>query len=239
MVKTTSRKKTPRAGRLETPPESVVEVTIGGRRYPVVSRPLCRTCQSPHRLDIEHKILSGYSFTAIAAWAAEQDPHEDADLEEGRLPPPGPEALRTHARAHMAIGGAVRRALMDRRVAELAADGRDDDDVAVDPIGMARLTVQIGLEGLADGSIKPDMPDVLAAAKFLATHDVKDDGPDADAWRDAILTYMEVARTFIPPNQWGAFGVALAAHPVLRQLAASAAQARTPAIAPLQERDPQ
>lgn len=237
MVKSTT-KKTPRAGHLETPPESVVEVIIGGRRYPVVSRPLCRTCQSPHRLDIEHKILSGYSFTAIANWAAEQDPYTDQDLQDGRLPPPGPDALRTHARAHMAIGGAVRRALMDRRVAELAGDGRDDD-VAVDPIGMARLTVQIGLEGLADGSIRPDMPDVLAAAKFLATHDVKDDGPDAAAWRDAILTYMEVAKTFIPPNQWSAFGSALAAHPVLRQLAASAAQPRTPAIAPSHERDHQ
>lgn len=200
-------------------PRAMAEVKIGGRVYPVVSRPNCRTCQHPDRLHIEHQIMSGISYTAVADWAADQ--------ENGHLPPPGPDSLATHAKTHMGIPGRVQRAIIDRRAEDLVLDA--DDTMAADYVTLARLLIKTGLEGLADGTLKPQLSDILAAAKFLAEHDSTDDDQDINAWRETLMTYMEVARRYIPDTAWPAFAAELSGHPNLRKT--------TPALPPGTERN--
>lgn len=197
-------------------PRSVMEVQVGKKTYPMHSHPTCRTCQSPRRLDIEHRILSGGSYVGIADWLGAQP-----DADDGRLPAPGTESLRAHAKSHMPLPGSMARAIIDRRAEEIG--NRLDAGEAADHIALARLVVKIGMEGLADGTLTPELPDVMNAAKFLAVHDVQDTGIDVAAWRETLMAYMEVARTFIPAAQWPSFGTALSAHPVLRALAAGPA----------------
>lgn len=204
-----------------TGPHAMAEVKIGGRVYPVVSRPSCRTCQHPDRLHIEHQIMSGVSYAAIAEWAADQH--------DGHLPPPGPDALASHAKTHMGIPGRVQRAIIDRRAEELVLD--TDDAMAADYVTLAQLLVKTGLEGLADGTLKPQLSDVLAAAKFLADHDTGDDDQDVNAWREALMAYMEVARRYIPDTAWPAFATELSGHPNLRK--------NTPALPPAPDRNHQ
>lgn len=187
-------------------PSAVAEIKIGGRRYPVVSRPTCRTCQHPDRVEIEHQILSGISYAAIAAWSADQDP--------GRLPAPSVDSLAAHAKAHMAIAGRVHRAIIDARANQIVLG---DDDMAADHVALARLMVKTGMEGLADGTLKPSLGDVMTAARFLADHDSGDVAADIGAWREALMTYMEVAKQFIPPAAWPAFAEALSSQPTLRK----------------------
>lgn len=205
----------------QTQPRAMAEVKIGGKVYPVVSRPNCRTCQHPDRLHIEHQIMSGVSYTAVAEWAADQ--------EAGHLPPPGPDALATHAKAHMGIPGRVQRAIIDRRAKDLTLDA--DDAMAADYVTLARLLVKTGLEGLADGTLKPQLSDVLAAARFLGEHDSADDDQDIAAWRETLMTYMEVAHRYIPHTAWSAFHDELSGHPNLRKA--------TPALPPAPERNQQ
>jgi hypothetical protein len=200
-------------------PAALVEVKVGGRTYPVVSRPHCRTCQHPDRADIEHKIMSGYSMAAVAAWAAEQPT--------GHLPPPGIAALSSHAKTHMGLAGSVHRAIIERRATELVLD--DNAEMVADHVALSRLLIKAGMEGLADGTLKPELSDVMTAAKFLAAHDVRDDGADIDAWREALMTYMEVARRYIPPTVWPAFAADLASQPALRKTA--------PALPPAPDRN--
>lgn len=202
----------------QTQPRAMAEVKIGGKVYPVVSRPNCRTCQHPDRLHIEHQIMSGVSYAAIADWAADQ--------EGGHLPPPGVDALANHAKGHMGIPGRVQRAIIDRRAEDLVLDA--DDAMAADYVTLARLLVKTGLEGLADGSLKPQLGDVLSAAKFLAEHETTDDDQDITVWRETLMTYMEVARRYIPDTAWPAFAAELSGHPNLRRT--------TPALPPAPER---
>lgn len=205
----------------ETQPRAMAEVKIGGRVYPVVSRPHCRTCQHPDRLHIEQQIMSGVSYAAIAEWAADQEP--------GRLPPPGTDALASHAKAHMGIPGRIQRAIIDQRAEDLALDS--EDPMAADYVTLARLLVRTGLEGLADGTLKPALGDVLAAAKFLADHDGSDDENNISVWRETLMTYLEVSRRYIPDTAWAAFRAELSGHPNLRK--------NTPALPPAPERNQQ
>lgn len=205
-------------------PMSVVQVRVGTKSYPMYSRPSCRTCQSRYRYDIEHKILSGYSMAAIADWVAAQGtaaPAGDDDpVPPDRLDPPTANSLRSHAKKHMPMTAAVTRDLIDARAQEISQGLADGAEAAADHITLARLLVQRGMEGLADGTLAPEMTDVMSAAKFLAVHDVRDDGADVAVWRETLMAYMEVARTFIPEVAWKPFGEALSAHPVLRALVA-------------------
>lgn len=215
----------------EPPKPALVTVRIGDRDYPVVTRPNCRTCTHPDRAEIEHKIMSGYAYTAIATWLKGQET-DQREADPGSDPPhaPGPESLRNHASTHMSLAGNVQRALIDRRAGEINLDV--DAELVVDHIAMSRLVVKMGMEGLADGTIKPDMGDIMNAAKFLAANDIRDDGPDTDAWREALMAYMEVARQFIPATNWPAFSMALRDHPALRRTT-------TPALPPATERTAQ
>lgn len=198
----------------DTTAGALVEVNVGGRMYPLVVRPDCRTCRSPHRLEIEHRLMSGTSYDAVAAWAAEQ--------ETGELPAPGANSLRSHAKGHMGVAGASWRGLIDARVRELVAEQAEAE---VDGIGMARLIVKVGMEGLADGTIQPTTSDLLNAAKFLAVHDVADDDErgSVDSWREAVLKHLEIAKAFIPPHLWPDFAAALNSNTQLRALAPASA----------------
>lgn len=203
-------------------PMSVVQVQVGTKSYPMYSRPSCHTCQSRYRFDIEQQLLSGRSYPAIADWIAAQGAGApgQGDVPPDRLGPPSTNSLRGHAKNHMPMTAAMTRDIIDTRAKEIGGGIADAARNAADHITLARLVVQRGMEGLADGTLSPEMSDVMSAAKFLAVHDVRDDGQDVAMWREALMAYMEIAKIYVPTVSWKPYGKALSDHPLLRALAA-------------------
>lgn len=193
-------------------PGSVVMVEIGGRKYPMKTAPQCRTCMSPHRLEIEQAILEGRSYGKIAAVVAEREP--------GVLPNPSYQSLRDHVnRGHMPIGPTADRALVEQRASQI---GRDIEEYAAglaDYRSVNQIIIQRGMDRLARGELRPSMSELLTAIRLEHTMETStDQGVDADAWQGALVAYMEVAQKFIPPEALQSYGQALAQHPVLRAM---------------------
>lgn len=193
-------------------PGSVVMVEIGGRKYPMKTASQCRTCMSPHRLEIEQAILEGRSYGKIAAVVAEREP--------GTPPNPSYQSIRDHVnRGHMPIGPTADRALVEQRAKDI---GRDIEQYAAglaDYRSVNQIIIQRGMDRLARGELRPSMSELLTAIRMEhAMESSTDQGVDAEAWQGALVAYMEVAQQFIPQDSLQAYGQALAQHPVLRAM---------------------
>jgi hypothetical protein len=197
-----------------TPPHSVVMVEVNGQQYPMRSERKCKTCQSPYRLEIEKMICAGSSYLSVVS-ALE-------GRKSGRLGHPTSENLRHHIeKQHMPLGKTMVHALVRERSNELGRDMETYGSTLVDYVAANRAVIQLGMEGIASGELKPNISEMLAAIRM--EHTVQQslgDGLDAQAWQDAMLIYMEVAQRFIPPDRMGEYGRALATNPILRGIIA-------------------
>jgi hypothetical protein len=202
----------PAAPRPHQRPGSVVMVDVGGRQYPMRTVTQCRTCMSPHRLEIEQAILEQRSYASIA--------NALLDRETGRLPHPGNQSIRDHVlKNHMPIGPTAERALVEERA---QAIGRDIETYTAGLANYAtvnEIIVQRGMERLARGELQPSMSELLTAIRMQhAIESTTEDGLDAAAWQEALVAYMEVAAQFIPQENLHAYGQALTRNPVLKAM---------------------
>lgn len=193
-------------------PSSMVMTKIGGREYPLRSVPTCKTCQDPNRLWIENELIRGASYASIAR-ALENMPAGD-------LGHPNAEGISNHIeRDHLPVGVATQRRLIERRAKEIGRSIETEQGTLVDYVTVNQMIVSRGFERMQAGEITPDLGDVINASKFLHTVEQASGGElDEQAWRDAMLAYMEVATEFIPPERFAAYGQALSQHPVLRAM---------------------
>jgi hypothetical protein len=194
-------------------PSSMVMTRIGGKEYPLRSMPTCRTCQNPNRMFIENELLRGMSYASIAR-ALE-------GMQTGHLPHPNAEAISDHInRGHLPLGASAQRRLIERRAKVIGRNIETAEDSLVDYVTVNQMIVSRGFERLQEGEIAPDLTEVIAASKFL--HQIEQNaggGIDEQAWRDAMLVYMEVAREFIPADRWQEYGAALSSNPILLAMA--------------------
>jgi hypothetical protein len=187
-------------------------IDVGGRQYPMKTVTQCRTCMSPHRLEIEQAVLEQRSYQKIADSIADRQP--------GTLPNPGSQSIRDHVnKNHMPIGPTAERALVEARAKTI---GRDiDNHVAglADYATVNEIVIQRGMDRLARGQLEPSMAELLTAIRMQHTiESVAEDGLDSAAWQEALVAYMEVAQRFIPQEHLQAYGQALANNPVLRAM---------------------
>lgn len=199
-------------------PASMVMTKIGGREYPLRSIPSCKTCQDPNRLFIENELIRGASYASIARALV--------DMPAGDLGHPNSEGISSHIeRGHLPLGVATQRRMIERRAKEIGRSIQDSEENLADYVTVNQMIVSRGFERMQAGEINPDLGDVINASKFLHTVEQASGGDlDEQAWRDAMLAYMEVAAEFIPPERFAEYGQALSAHPVLRAMMAAASQ---------------
>lgn len=193
-------------------PGSVTMVEVNGQRYPMKTVPQCRTCMSPYRLEIEQAVLEQRSYQKIADAVADREP--------GTLPNPGYQSIRDHVnKQHMPIGPTAERALVEARAQQI---GRDIETYAAglaDYRSVNQIIIQRGMDRLARGELQPSMAELLTAIRQEhAMETASENGTTAEAYLDALVRYMEVAQSFIPPEQFQAYGQALARDPILRAL---------------------
>ena len=191
-------------------PGSVVMIEVNGQRYPMRTVQQCRTCMSPYRLEIEQAILEQRSYQKISDAVADREP--------GTLPNPGYQSIRDHVRkGHMPIGPTAERALVEARAEQIGRDIESYASGLADYRSVNQIIIQRGMDRLARGELKPSMSELLTAIRMEHSMETaSDQGVDAQTWQEALLTYMEVAQAFIPPEHFQAYGQALAQNPILR-----------------------
>lgn len=196
-----------------THPSSMVATRIGGVDYPMRSVGSCKTCQEPNRLQIENDLVKGYSYASVAR-ALEGMP-------EGDLGHPNAHQISEHVkRGHVPLGVSSQRRLIERRAEEIGRSVEEAEDSLVDFVTVNQMIVNRGFERMQMGEIEPEMSDVITASRFL--HQIEQSaggGLDENAWRDALMAYMDTTRMFIPAERWDEYGAAMNANPILRAMA--------------------
>lgn len=192
---------------------SMVMTRIGGQDYPLRSEPRCSTCQSPHRMFIEGRLIRGDSYASIAREVAAL-PHDEHHK------PPGKQSISIHTRnGHMPLGQSTQRRIIERRAKQAEQSVEDSEDPLVDYLTLNQMMVQQGFEKMVTGELQFSAGDVLRASQFL--HDIEReaaDDVDQEVWIEAMMEYMSIAKQFIPPQMWEQYGAALHGSPVLAAL---------------------
>lgn len=201
-------------------PSSMVMTRIGGVDYPMRSVPSCKTCQSPQRTLIENELVKGRSYAVIR--------RELEGLPGGDRGHPSAEGISEHVKnGHVPIGASLQRRLIERRAKDIGRNIEAAEESLADYVTVQQMIVSRGFERLQGGEIQPDVKDLIAASRFL--HDVEsqgDNGLGEEVMLQALHAYLEVARTFIPPDRWAEYGRAMAANPVLLAIAQKQDQQR-------------
>jgi hypothetical protein len=186
---------------------SSVMYRVGGRFYPMVVSPTCRTCQSPYRSYIENQILCGYTYRQIS----------DSLPEDLRL---SPRQMSDHYRhGHMPLAEAARRAIVEKRAAEKQLDSVNGLDNLVDHITVLEAIVRDGSDLLARREIQPTVKELMAAADALAQLEAAGDtADDWDAVNKGIQHVMKMARARMTPAEFALFSRDLVTDPYLKRL---------------------
>ena len=189
----------------------VAMVTIGGRSYPYKMVSHCHVCQSPHRTYIEKQILLGFSIASVM--------RDLEGMETGHLPHPERKSLRNNMDNHVPSPMVAQQKMMETRARAVGKSIEESAESLVDEYVTAKTIVQMGHERIVNGEVKPEISDVLAAAKLiLQIESTTDGGLDQDMWVSALSAYFELTTDFIPPEQLQAWRRRMDTHPVLKAI---------------------
>jgi uncharacterized protein YktA (UPF0223 family) len=120
---------------------------------------------------------------------------------------------------------------VEERAKQIGRDIETHASGLADYASVNQIVIQRGMDRLAKGDLKPSMAELLTAIRMQHSIEAaSEEGVDAQAWQEALVAYMEVARDFIPVDQMQAYGQALASHPVLRAMMAGQKTSPTPAL---------
>ena len=194
--------------------------TVGGRQYPVVRSPRCRTCRSAHRLTVEVAVVGG----ASASEAVQHLP-EDARLTARNV--------REHLRrGHLPVEHEVVARMIEQEArarADLIETGATDRCQA---LAMATVVVEMVTAGLMEGELEPTIRDGIQMARLLVRHDeaVRQDRRLIDQRRredqkmveqlhrsgEALTAVLVLVKRLMAPAAWSALLVAMHGDDLLR-----------------------
>lgn len=193
--------------------QSVASISVGGREYPLVSEPTCRTCQSPHRRFIEAEAVAGVAWHAIV----------------DRLPDNAGLTARNlsdHFRnQHLPVAAEGVRLLAERDAHEVGETVALGANGVADYLNFARQVVGRVNRRVVSGEVEPSVNDAIRAAQLLSQYDVREEETAPQDYVRGFVIYCEVAQELMGPDLFRDFVHRLARHPVLRQLLAEAGDA--------------
>lgn len=190
---------------------SVVEYTLGGRRYPYKSSPRCKVCQSPSRMEIEEGILTGRTYAAILRSL----PTDLTDGEDGI----SKTSMANHAKEHMPLDAIVSRAVIEQRVADRGRSLDDPTGTLIDHHIMATEIVRQAGERMLRGELKVGIEHALAAMKMLYDEEARVQADvDESASEAMMLSLFTSLRQILPPDTMRALSTRLRHNPAWTQL---------------------
>lgn len=195
---------------------STVMIRVAGREYPAKQVRQCRTCRSQHRGVIEAAITSGMTYEAIETKVVAVY-HDHSPLG-----PPNRSQIRRHVtNGHMPLPHSAQRKIIEDRAVELGKSIEVGEEILVDNVAAVRSIIQRGFERLQNGDIEPNMGDLLKALQLQAQIDAEhgEGGLDEEVWRDAMIAYMTIVQSVVPPDLMEQIKSEMASSPVLRAIA--------------------
>ena len=191
--------------------ESVVEYTLGGRRYAYKTSARCKVCQSPSRMAIEEGILMGRTYAAIMRSLP-------VDLTEGE-DGVSLASLKRHGDNHMPLDAIVSRAVIEQSV---AARGRSLDDPSgtlLDHHTVAREIVRQAGERMLRGELKVGLEHALPAMKMLWDDEARlEAGADQAATETMLVSLFATLKQVLDAETLAAVGARLRHNPVWMEM---------------------
>lgn len=193
--------------------ESIFLVRINGRTYPAKSVKQCRTCRSKHRAQIEQGLISGMTYQAVLAELV--DPYED----HSPLGAPGYQSLLSHVKkGHMPMPYSTQRKLLEQRAEETGKSIEEGGKSLADSLAIIRSIVQTGFDMVSRGDLRPSMGELLKALQLQAAIEGTEDGAASEeAWRTALITYMEIVQSHVSPEVFQRISRQMASSPVMQE----------------------
>lgn len=187
---------------------SAVTYRLGGRSYSMRTASKCKVCQSSYRVEIEKALIRSYGYTAIHRSLPEQ---AQAALTIRNI--------QEHAHKHLPLGEGVRRAVVEARAHEIGLDVEGAETALIDHISFAKTGLQKVFEGIADGTLEPDVKDGIAFAQILAKiEDRAGEGLDLEAMYQAFLVYTEAINAVCDEGQVQNITTYILGNPMMRGL---------------------
>lgn len=195
--------------------DGTLMVRVGNRLYPAKQVAQCKTCRSKYRADIEQGIINGMPYSMVMSEIVERhDDHSPIGA------PNYGSVLRHVKKKHMAVPHSVQRGILEERAGEIGKSVEQGERLMVDSVAIHRTVIQRGFERLNTGEIQPNMNDLMTALRLQAAISAEQGGSgvDEDAWRDALMAYMEIVQRNVGPDVLQQIGREMAASPTLRAI---------------------
>jgi hypothetical protein len=187
---------------------ALVMYRLGGKDYPLISEPTCKTCFSPYRFHIESEVLAAVPAAVVVRRLVAQDAEVDLT----------PRNVLSHIEAHMPAKEVAYLRIAQRRATERGRTIEEGTDNLVNGLALAEAVVKRTWDRIAQGEIKPTVQDGLRAAQILETFEGADTGIDQDLFVEAFMVYFDAAESLMTTEQFAQFGRVLEANEVLSAL---------------------
>lgn len=198
---------------------SLVRIRVGGRNFDAKRVANCHTCTHPARMEVERRLIEGYSFASISQEFSEVE-WRKGDGSVQVLPTLNWTSVRNHYRnGHMPLTAATIRDITEQRAEELGQSYNESINRVVDHVTAARTILQEGFDRIVSGAEQVSVRETLAAAKLLKEIEDRSLGSvDTEVWSEAMMIYFQTAQELMPPEMWATFAQRLTTNPVLRGL---------------------
>lgn len=192
----------------------MVLVRVGNRTYPAKSVAQCRTCRSKYRSQIEQGLIGGMTYQSVMSELV--DPFDD----HSPLGTPGYQSVLGHVnRGHMPVPFSAQRRILEQRATEIGRSVEKGEQLLLDSVSVSRTIVQRGFELMNTGELQPSMNDLMKALQLQATVEGGSGGMDEEAWREALIAYMEIVQRNVSAEVFRQIGKEMGESPVLQKIA--------------------
>lgn len=191
----------------------VMLVQVQGRTYPARHVKQCRTCRSKHRAQIEQGLIGGMTYQAVVNELVE--PYDD----HSPIGAPGYQSIMGHVRrGHMPMPYSIQRRLIEERADEMGKSVEAGMESLADSTAILRTIVRTGFEMINQGELRPSMGDLMKALQLQAALEgEREGGMDEEAWRTALITYMEIVQHSVAPEVFQRISREFAASSVMKE----------------------
>lgn len=194
---------------------TMVEVQLGGRRYPFRHSVKCKVCNSTERFAIEEALLVGRSYASIIRGLP--DRYRDSDSADCITI----DAMRWHLKQHMPTDVTVSRAVIEQRAQEMGRALDTMEGTLIDAYSVAAEVMRIGFERIARGEIKVGLDHTLAAAKMVSEMENKASASvDTTVQAEMVTLLLQHVRSMLSDEQFLALSENFKADPLFKGLMA-------------------
>lgn len=184
----------------------LVNMTVGGKVYPLISAPGCRTCGSEYRMEIESALVKGFSPGQVIKHL-----------------PEGHNLVERNLRDHLASGHLPLKSAAVQKLAQEESEERSrmveaGAEVLASHAAFARAVVGRVRDRVASGEIEPNVRDALAATRLLYEFEAEPSALNQDTLVTAMSRFVEVVKAIVTPDQFAELGRQVNSDPLLKAL---------------------